>query len=492
MRFAQAAWHAAISWPSVLLAGVLTALTLHGVSEAVGDPGVNGWDVVVVQVSNLQLVPLLIAVVWVPVFLAHHRVLQREDELLRRGSWRKAAAAVVTSDAAIIIGALTLSTAAVLAVSVSLGLGGRWSDRVVGIVSSGGLDSEVSAAAAAAWVGPWHGAPWLFLAIQTAWMAVGLLAWAALHAALMIGIGPRTAAAVVISGALWGVLSGAGLLGGRPFPDMSAWTNSLWAVSNPPSVAVAAAFWTLAGAGVLGAAAWRDGVREDGRLRLTVPHLAVGLALSLVLLYSWYGAGTEGGTGLADVAFGGQYSSLLGHVLGALPAVVMAGLLAGQLSDLEGGGAELILLRHGAPHRWVGGLLGRFLTGSVAMTGLLVGIFAAADFLRHLEGTMRSAGEWVLLAAAYVSFCCLLGIAAVVLFWVRGHVQDWIFVVMAILVLGYPTLFPPSQANPFAPYSLEPGAPFTATPLLASLSLLALFVLGLGVLLSRLPAPRSS
>ncbi|SFV25181.1 hypothetical protein [Micrococcus terreus] len=492
MRFAQAAWHAAISWPSVLLAVVLTALTLHGVSEAVGDPGVNGWDVVVVQVSNLQLVPLLIAVVWVPVFLAHHRVLQREDELLRRGSWWKAAAAVVTSDAAIIIGALTLSTAAVLAVSVSLGLGGRWSDRVVGIVSSGGLDSEVSAAAAATWVGPWHGAPWLFLAIQTAWMAVGLLAWAALHAALMIGIGPRTAAAVVISGALWGVLSGAGLLGGRPFPDMSAWTNNLWAVSNPPSVAVTVAFWTLAGAGVLGAAAWRDGVRADGRLRLTVPHLAVGLALGLVLLYSWYGAGAEGGTELADVAFGGQYSSLLGHLLGALPAVVMAGLLAGQLSDLEGGGAELILLRHGAPHRWVGGLLGRFLTGSVAMTGLLVVIFAAADFLRHPEGTMRSAGEWALLAAAYVSFCCLLGIAAVVLFWMRGHVQDWIFVVMAILVLGYPTLFPPSPANPFAPYSLEPGAPFTATPLLASLSLLALLVLGLGVLLSRLPAPRSS
>lgn len=146
MRFAREAWHAAISWPSILLAVVLTALTLHGVSEAASDPGVNGWDVAVVQVSNLQLVPLVIAVVWAPVFLARHRALQREDELLRRGSWRKAVAAVVISDAAIIIGALTLSTAAVLAVSASLGLDGGWSDRVVGIVSSGGLDSEVSAA----------------------------------------------------------------------------------------------------------------------------------------------------------------------------------------------------------------------------------------------------------------------------------------------------------------------------------------------------------
>lgn len=53
MSLLARAGHAALSWPSLLLAVTVSAFTLHGLTLVAELPDANGWDVAVPQIGNL-------------------------------------------------------------------------------------------------------------------------------------------------------------------------------------------------------------------------------------------------------------------------------------------------------------------------------------------------------------------------------------------------------------------------------------------------------
>ncbi|MDN5692356.1 MAG: hypothetical protein L0G62_00895 [Micrococcaceae bacterium] len=491
MSLLARAGHAALSWPSLLLAVTVCAFTLHGLTLVAELPDANGWDVAVPQIGNLQLLPLLTVLLWTPVVIARHRGLTREEVLLRLGSWRSATAAVLAGDAAVLVGGLCLSVASVLLISAGRSLDGGWSVHALRIFADGGVDTEVSATAAAALVGQ----PWLFLVLQVAWLVLGLWSIAALHAAVLVRVGARPAHGALIAVGVWGVLAGSGVLGARPFPDLSAWTNLLWAAASPPSVVLTVAVWLLAGTAAHGAAAGRDGLRRSGRLRLLTLPLALALSAGLLILGGWSATraeGVEAAGGLLDAVFGGQHSSLMAYTLAAVPAITATGFVAARLSDLDDGGLELILLRHGSTGRWARALLVRILALAAVVAVGLVALTVLADRWLTPAAAAREPAEWMMLALAYALFCLILAIPAVALLWLRGHAREWPLVVLGVLLFGYPSVLPASAANPLAPFSLEPGTPLTAVPLLSALALLVLLGAATAGLMFRHPLPRPS
>ena len=497
MRWLARAGAAALSWPSLLVAAVSGGLALYTVAQRADLGGSNGWDALLTHLANLQLVPLLLVVGWVPVLIRKHRSLAREEVLLRRGSWRRAAAAVVADDAAALTGALTLSVATAGVVCASLGYGPGWSPRTLQEVTSGTVEMAASPASAAEHLA----SPAAAAAVQIVWLFCGLLAYAAGHLALLLRWGATVAHAALISVAVYGVLSGAGLFGERAFPDTSAWLNALWAWDRPSSVAITALTW---GTSALGLA---TAVRHaDSRAALPRGNGAAGAlagSVSVVILYAWAGLPEpeyRGPGQLLELAFAGIYSSLVGHVVSLLPLFVAVTVLAVRLADVDGGRLHLVLLRRGSILRWLlpaaarAGLL-IFMTSAVTVAS----IFALDAALTRGGGAPSpsafATGAWQpigVLAGAYLLVGCCLAALLLVLFWVRGSTQEWPFAVLTWVVLSYPLITPRTAWNPLAAYSIEPGtAPDPLTLIPAALLLAALAaVLVLIMRRHRLPGER--
>ena len=494
MRWLARAGAAALSWPSLLLAAVSVALALYTVDQRAKLEGSNGWDALLTHLANLQLVPLLLAVGWVPALVRRHRSLSREEILLRRGSWRRATASVLADDAAALTGALALSVVASLVVCAPLGYGPDWSRRTLQEAASGSIELAASPASAAGY----GTSPAVAVGVQMIWLFCGLLAYAAAHLALLVRWGASVAHPVLIGVAVYGVLSGAGLFGARAFPDTSAWLNALWAWDRPASVAITALVWVGAVLGLV--AAVRHADSHVPLPRGTGAAAAVVGSVAMVLLFAWAAlpepAYRVPGQ-LLEAAFGGQHSSLVGHVVSLLPLFGAVTCLAVRLSESDGGRIHLILLRRGSTLRWFVPAAGRGGLLLLTTTALTVTAALALDAALTGGGTSSSpsafaAGPWPsvgLLAGAYLLVGCCLAALMLLLFWARGTVQEWPLALLAWVLLSYPLITPRTEWNPLAAHSVEPGTPPAPQMLVPPALLLLVLGLVLAVVMRRHRVP---
>lgn len=90
---------AMLSWPSLVVAVLVVGaglVRIQALSEAARP--LNMWDALVPGATELQLFPLLILLLWCPAVIRSHQELQREEVLLRFGTWSGAVRHVMLRD----------------------------------------------------------------------------------------------------------------------------------------------------------------------------------------------------------------------------------------------------------------------------------------------------------------------------------------------------------------------------------------------------------
>lgn len=483
---------AMLSWPSLVVAVLVVGaglVRIQALSEAARP--LNMWDALVPGATELQLFPLLILLLWCPAVIRSHQELQREEVLLRFGTWSGAVRHVMLRDLTGALGAILLALAALLSVSSALGLSGSWSIHALEVLRQGGVDTELSATAAAAY----FASPWVFLVVQLAGLMISMMAIAAVHAALVIRWRPAIANGVVIVVGLGIVLASSGFLGRRPVVDPAAWINVLWALGSPWALVVTVLMWGLILVVLLSTLQRMDrpelATSARGYRTLAVGSAFVLLPVIVAMTPQGEGAPETEQADPLGIVFAGQYSSLDGFLIVLALPVAFGTVIALKLSHLEAGAVVPVLMRHGSSLRWAGrGILqaGALAYGAPALSVLLVVLTG------RLAG--RTSPEWgdpvalLAVALAYGGVAALLGLAALILFWTTGELNHWTLLVLAVVGLGYPFFTSPTPYNPLAAFSVKPGTVPSWGPVISQGIVIAVLLVTALVLIRRNPLPR--
>ncbi|MEO0025117.1 MAG: hypothetical protein RL196_1558 [Actinomycetota bacterium] len=462
--------------PSTVLLALGLFLFELAKSEQIGRVGSsNLWDVLVATTSDSHFLVLGVLLWWVNVLMQTARERLTELALIRFGCRIRILNAALKTSVLRLCAAFAILTAVALPVAARTGLSWQWSPAAVLVDPNQELDVFSAAAAAQHFANPIQ-----VMALNLAFGTLAFFGLATIYFALSCAGKAQFANGALTTTYLWAAACSFGVASNIPAFDAVNLFDLSWALNQGLAWQVVA-FWLLAA---------------------TLPRLAValhlGLKSALVLLTRFGGiyavvvlafaiALAKNGSNFLSrwqALFLGQNDSLVGYCAIQLLIYFLASVTIVKFLETTADDQLHRQIRVGSHQKIIARqllkMVGMSLLGTTTIVGATAGAFVLSgsqlDIASAMPTMLNTAfGLWLTL----VTVTCI-GLVAVAF---TKAIQNWFWLMAALLLMGYHAFFPLGQFDIFALYS-SPKVGGAASWLPGRVTAVVLLALSVGVLFS--------